>query len=200
MAYVPGTTLHTLVTTFGALPERQVVRYTQQLLQALAVCHRSGIIHRDLTSTNVLLTLHDRVVIIDFASARVLGGGNPQARVSNCTPLTPLWSAPEMYTTALYSCAVDIWSLGCVVLELLTGRLPSFTPTSQTATGAHEPLNTIYRLTSTDSTFVLPSTVTPDATRFLQSCFERNPSLRITAQQALLHPWIQSYTPPSHIC
>jgi cyclin-dependent kinase 12/13 len=100
--------------------EAQVKCYAQQLLRGLAYCHARGVMHRDIKGSNILISRDGKVKIADFGLARFLG--ETGRRYTN--RVVTLWyRAPELLLGEnCYGFAVDIWSAGCLILEMLTGR------------------------------------------------------------------------------
>jgi serine/threonine-protein kinase len=136
---VEGVGLHALVAgrTLGWDEAR---RYCAPAAAALAHAHARGVVHRDLTPTNVLVERGTgRVVVTDFGLARLVRG-TTSAPVSGVLAGTPEYWAPEQAAGAETGPPADLYSLGCIVFQLLSGRLP-FEGEDRLATGlrrAHE--------------------------------------------------------------
>jgi eukaryotic-like serine/threonine-protein kinase len=114
--YVDGPTLDVIVDDHGALPARDAALLGAQLLPALAVVHARGIAHLDVKPENVVLR-DGRPVLIDFGSSRRLGSRQPAGR-----PVGTLgYAAPEMEACAPVSVAMDLFGLGTVLAEAVTG-------------------------------------------------------------------------------
>ncbi|MBI2762200.1 MAG: Stk1 family PASTA domain-containing Ser/Thr kinase [Chloroflexi bacterium] len=122
MELVDGEDLASIVRRSGALPARQAARLTSQIARAIAAAHTSGFVHRDIKPSNVLVTREGRVKVTDFGIARAI------AEAALTLPGTTLGSvhyfSPEQARGELASPASDIYSLGIVLYELLTGRRP----------------------------------------------------------------------------
>jgi predicted Ser/Thr protein kinase len=124
MAYLEGRSLAEIVRE-GPLPPEQAAAVTRTLAAALAKAHERGVIHRDLKPSNVLLTDGGDPVILDFGLARRIGRGDVRLTQSGALVGTPAYVAPEQLSgkgEATPSC--DIYSLGALFYELLTGRPP----------------------------------------------------------------------------
>jgi tRNA A-37 threonylcarbamoyl transferase component Bud32 len=129
MDYLVGETLAQCLVRIGRLPPVNAVSLFRELSAGLAAVHAAGIVHRDLKSDNVFLvaddTGADRVVVMDFGLARTLE--HPHAGfVSSGTRLlgTPAYMAPEQVEGGEVTRAADIYALGIVMFEALTGRIP----------------------------------------------------------------------------
>jgi eukaryotic-like serine/threonine-protein kinase len=128
MEYVEGETLSALVGR-GPLPPAQVVAVAQQLTEALAAAHALGIVHRDLKPANIWLTRDGRVKVLDFGIARMRdlarsGDGSAEEPPQSQSMGTPGYMAPEQLLGNPADHRSDIYSLGAVMFELLTGRPP----------------------------------------------------------------------------
>jgi len=92
-----------------------------QVLQGLQYLHDQGVIHRDIKGANILTTKDGKVKLADFGvSTSTLAGPDKEAQVVG----TPYWMAPEIIELSGATPASDIWSLGCTVIELLSGKPP----------------------------------------------------------------------------
>ncbi len=116
----------------GPLASGVVLRYGSQLADALAHAHRHGIVHRDLKSANVMIAPDDRVKVLDFGVARRLTSSAPDAPTGTALVLTrpgsivgtPACMAPEQLRGEPADARSDLWALGVVLHEMLTGQLP----------------------------------------------------------------------------
>lgn len=122
MAYVPGRTLSRYIAANpGGLPLSEVVRLTNRIADALDHAHRRDIIHRDVKPGNVLLDARDHPYLADFGVAQLLGAVPDAAGPSFGTYA---YMAPELADSRAASPASDIYALGVMVCEMLTGRRP----------------------------------------------------------------------------
>lgn len=121
MGYLDGPTLRAQVDENGPLPAPRAAEVADELAEGLGALHLVGVVHRDLTPSNVILT-EQGAVIVDLGIAR-LGGGAPLTRTG--TKLgTPAWMAPEQLTGAAVGPAADVFAWGGVVTFAATGRAP----------------------------------------------------------------------------
>jgi serine/threonine protein kinase/beta-lactam-binding protein with PASTA domain len=121
MEYLPGMTLRDLLNDYGTLTIEQSLDITQAVLQALSVAHREGILHRDVKPENVILVNDGRIKIGDFGLARP---------VTNATDTgksllgTVAYIAPELLTRSQADNRSDLYSVGIMLYEMLTGKQP----------------------------------------------------------------------------
>lgn len=122
MEYFPGTNLRDSLRASGALPIREAVNITRQIAQALAYAHTHGIIHRDIKPANVLLDAKNRAKLTDFGIAAALDDA-PLTSTGQLIGTLPYMS-PEQARDAILDGRSDLYSLGLVFYELLTGSNP----------------------------------------------------------------------------
>ncbi len=124
MPYIAGTDLKAILKREGRLPPGQVVDYADGLLNALTAAHDRGIIHRDVKPQNILVRASDGLVkLTDFGVARTLDTAQ-QETVAGTTIGTAHYMAPEQVSGQLLSPATDLYAVGIVLFEALTGQLP----------------------------------------------------------------------------
>lgn len=129
MEYVDGTPLNELL-SFGPLTPRHTVGILIQLLEALASCHRHGIVHCDLKPSNVIVTPQGRAMLTDFglaAARESLPGLAPDAR-ANLRWGTPAYAPPEAWTGASPAPTWDVFCAGVLAYECITGAIPRMGP------------------------------------------------------------------------
>ncbi len=127
MELIEGETLAQLLERRGKLPTAEALPLVQQVVAGLGAAHAAGIVHRDLKSQNILLA-KGRAVITDFGVARAVGEGLGSVAEVMTAPAaivgTPAYMSPEQVEGGEVTPASDIYSLGIVIYELVTGRRP----------------------------------------------------------------------------
>jgi serine/threonine-protein kinase len=121
MEYLPGMTLRDLLNDFGTLTIEQSLDITQAILQALSVAHREGILHRDVKPENVILVNDGRIKIGDFGLARPV---NNATDTGKSLLGTVAYIAPELLTRSQADNRSDLYSVGIMLYEMLTGKQP----------------------------------------------------------------------------
>jgi len=179
LEYVPGGSITKLIKKFGALGENIVSNYTKQVLQGLEYLHECNIIHRDIKGGNLLVTQTGQVKLADFGCSRYIEKAQNGAVTSFKGTIN--YMAPEVVRQEGYGKKADIWSLGCTLLEMLTG-LPPFADLDAACA--------VYLIGSSTEPPPFPTTVSPDCRDFLTLCLQRDPNLRPDANALLRHPFI----------
>ena len=176
MEIVEGEPLSAVIPNEG-LPIETVVRYGEQLADALAHAHAHGIIHRDLKPANIVVTPNGRAKVLDFGIARQMRAADLAAVTQDHTALTNdagsiagtlRYLAPEVLAGQPADARGDIWALGVVLYEMTTGMRPFEGLTGLALTGAilHEPMP------------ALPARVPGTLRAILQKCLAKEPSQR----------------------
>jgi len=124
MEYIPGATLRDHLFAVGQLGAKESLEIIEQVLSALVYAHRAGIIHRDIKPENIMITADGRAKLGDFGLARAVSTGNTLTADANVLMGTVAYLAPEQVQRGIADAKSDIYSLGIVLFEMLTGKKP----------------------------------------------------------------------------
>ena len=191
MEYVSGGSLSKLVATFGPLTERCARRYIGDVVQGLAYLHEHGVAHCDIKTQNLQLGCDHSCKLLDFGSAVVADADGTFAEAGagpDGQPIfrgTPAYAAPEM-ALGHVSGAVDVWSLGVSVFEVLTGRLPWALPIG------NEMMFMRDLVRGTRIPELLPPGFSDQARDFVRRCLDRDPLRRSSTAELACHPWLRT--------
>ncbi|XP_071700778.1 mitogen-activated protein kinase kinase kinase 3-like [Rutidosis leptorrhynchoides] len=182
LEYVSGGSIHKLLQEYGPFREPVIQNYTRQVLSGLAFLHGRNTVHRDIKGANILVDPNGEIKLADFGMAK---------HITNVTSMlsfkgSPYWMAPEVVmNTSGYNLAVDIWSLGCTVLEMATSKPPW---------GQYEGVAAIFKIGNSKDMPDIPDHLSNDAKSFIKQCLQRDPCLRPSAAKLLEHPFVRDQT------
>ncbi|XP_054437956.1 mitogen-activated protein kinase kinase kinase 19 isoform X3 [Pteronotus mesoamericanus] len=186
MEFVPGGSISSIINRFGPLPEMVFCKYTKQILQGVAYLHENCVVHRDIKGNNVMLMPTGIIKLIDFGCARRLAWAGLNGTHSDMLKSmhgTPYWMAPEVINESGYGRKSDIWSVGCTVFEMATGKPPLASMGRMAAMfyiGAHRGLMP-----------PLPEHFSESAADFVRACLTRDQHERPSAIQLLKHSFLK---------
>jgi serine/threonine protein kinase len=153
--------------------------YIAELILVLNFLHNNKVIYRDIKPENILLDLEGHIKLTDFGLSRLCSGINEKV-FTICG--TPYYIAPEIIENKGYNNSVDWWSLGCLMYEMLNGK-----PLFNFSSGKID-------TNEFKKEIVLPNNFSEEAKDLIIKLLEKNPKNRITAIEALKHPWIVKYS------
>ncbi|KAK7873883.1 hypothetical protein R5R35_005744 [Gryllus longicercus] len=187
MEFCAEGTLESLVAaTESGLPEPLIRRYTHQLLDAVSCLHRHGVVHRDIKSANIFLT--------DEGNSLKLGDFGSAVKIKAHTTLpgelqgfvgTQAYMAPEVFmktNTEGHGRTADIWSVGCVVVEMASGKRPW---------AEYDSNYQIMFKVGMGETPHAPPTLSEEGHQFLDLCLQHDPRERASAHSLLLHSFVK---------
>ncbi|CAN4088602.1 unnamed protein product [Withania somnifera] len=172
------------------LSEFEVRKHTRSMLKGLLCIHTIGYVHCDMKPDNVLLVPNSSKGSTEF-KAKIgdlgLAKRENQSKKRRLEPYwrgTPMYLSPEAVVDNVQECPADIWALGCIVLEMLTGKPPWDREDDMDAEDALRKIGGGLELPK------IPSNLLKEAKGFLKGCFVRNPRYRWTAEMLLSHPFV----------
>ncbi|KAL4284990.1 hypothetical protein GQ457_16G011880 [Hibiscus cannabinus] len=195
LEYLPGGTVSDFPNVkrrLADVDERILRWHTRCLVSALKYVHGEGIVHCDVKGRNVLLGSDSTSVkLADFGSAIAIekesAGDFPKHRMKPRG--SPLWMAPEVIRGEYQRPESDVWSLGCTVIEMITGK-PAW---------EDHGLDSLCRIADSDELPELPTQLSELGKDFVDKCLRRDPNQRWSCDQLLQHPFVASASPPEMI-
>ncbi|TRM56212.1 ste11-like protein [Schizophyllum amplum] len=182
LEYVPGGSVTALLRNYGAFEEPLVKNFVRQILCGLDYLHERDIIHRDIKGANILVDNKGGVKISDFGISKkvedTLSNSNRMHRPS--LQGSVFWMAPEVVKQSGHTKKADIWSMGCLIVEMLTGEHPWAQLTQMQA---------IFKIGSSAKPSI-PTDISAEAEEFLQRAFELDHEARPSAAECLQHLWL----------
>ncbi|OMJ85293.1 hypothetical protein SteCoe_13384 [Stentor coeruleus] len=179
LEFVPGGSLKTILIKYGALEVDVIKNYSKQLLLGLNYLHENQIVHRDLKPANILISLNGILKLSDFGSSRKFE--DIGWHISKSLRGSPYWMAPEVVNREGHSYSADVWSFGCVLLEMASGK----PPWSNLSNDSKE----IFHLISKDNSYPEIPKTDSMLRSIISLCLIRNSQDRPTIKQLLSMPF-----------
>lgn len=190
LEYVAGGSVQTMLNSYGALPEPLVRSFVRQILTGLSYLHGKDIIHRDIKGANILVDNKGTIKISDFGISKKLEASNILSGAHNNKHRPSLqgsvfWMAPEVVKQTSHTRKADIWSLGCLVVEMMTGTHP-YPDCTQ--------LQAIFKIGGGRAAPTVPEHASEEAQEFLTRTFELDHEKRPGAEELMLSPFLEPIT------
>lgn len=180
LEYVPGGSLYSILHKFGPLSQKVIKTYSYQIIKGLQYLHSHQVIHRDLKSPNVLVTDDAVIKLIDFGCSKRCEDGEINKSIKG----SPYWMAPEVVLQQGHSFSSDIWSFGCLLIEMSTGK-PPWSEYSKKAVDVIKLISIPGKLPK------FPQGPT-QLLELIAACINRNPEERPTADQIMRHHYFSN--------
>ncbi|XP_053725072.1 calcium/calmodulin-dependent protein kinase type 1D-like [Synchiropus splendidus] len=185
MQLVSGGELFDRILSQGVFTEKDASVVIKQVLQAVSYLHQNGIVHRDLKPENLLYYNTDvnaKIMVSDFGLSKA-----PEHGVMSTACGTPGYVAPEVLSRQPYSKAVDCWSIGVITYILLSGYPPFY---------EEDETHLYSKIMRAEYSFHSPfwDHISDSAKDFIKNMMEKDPSKRLSSEEALQHPWIAGDT------
>lgn len=181
--YIPGWSLADHLSQIDKFPEHMVARIACQIVDGLDYLHKMGVTHRDVKPANILVHPSGQIKITDFGVSSAV---DVPTMTGNALVGTPWYIAPEMIKGLAYGKSVDVWSLGCTIIELATGRRPYHNLKAQVA---------MFKIAE-DRHPPIPSSVSRKLRDFLLTCWVKKPEERPTPAHLRRHPFLSNISDP----
>ncbi|KAI8871351.1 hypothetical protein GQ42DRAFT_4659 [Ramicandelaber brevisporus] len=182
--------------------EAQSAQYMRAVLNGVAYLHENGVVHRDIKCANVLVDECGVVKLVDFGISIRINNDNSNGsnnknnndnnndhgsiNISNKYTEERIpsvyWLAPEVIMTNSITTSSDVWSIGCLSIEMITGHPPYY---------EMEPNAAMFKI-ATNQNITLPNNICTNLREFMMSCLKFNPLLRPSAHNLIGHEWISS--------
>lgn len=181
LEYVPGGSLRRMLNDFGALDEPLLIKATRGIAKGLHYLHRRDppVVHRDLKGANVLVDLDFCVKLADFGCSKRDTTTQSFSKVGSIH-----WVAPEVLQNGGHGRKADIWSLGCVVIEMATAEDPWGSDAFDNIWAA------VHMVSTTDRRPPIPDSLSESARDFVDRCLQRQPDLRPNIADLVEHPFV----------
>lgn len=163
------------------------------MVDGLVYLHAKGVVHRDIKGANVLVHESGGVKLADFGCSTLFDGLSSAPSGDKGLLGSVPWMAPEVTRQDTSGRKSDVWSLGCTVVEMCTGKRPWHTFNNHLAL--------LYHIGTTSSAPPTPPGLPAEGVDFMSKCFAANPDLRWSAEQLRDHPFVADAadrpTPPT---
>jgi serine/threonine protein kinase len=184
--FLPLGNIPHIISKFGPLPEKTIKRYGKQILEGLNYLHENNVIHKDLKGANILVDSDGTAKLADFGCSTQLEmtlktvgdkqGDNP---LKGSIP----WMAPEVIKATNHGRRSDIWSFGCTILEMATGKIPWH------QYNFDNPAALVVKIALSDEIPLVPDTLSEDLQKLIGLCFNKDPNKRPYTSELLFHPF-----------
>lgn len=179
LEFAPQGELYNKLRKYGRFQNDRAAKYINQMVDAVAYCHKNNVIHRDIKPENILVGYYGELKIADFGWS-VHAPSSRRATMCGTLDYLP----PEMVLHQPYDEKVDHWCLGVLTYEFLVGKPPF----------ENEDTNITYKkIVSVEYDY--PDYVHQLAREFISSFLKKSPKQRMSLEEAKSHPWLTTFNP-----
>lgn len=183
LEYEGGGSIAKLLERYGSFKENLVRLYSRQILEGLEYLHAHNVIHRDIKGANVLVDSNGVCKLADFGGAKkIYRKSKDETGLYSSLIGTPYWMAPEVIKQTGHGRQADIWSFGCTVIEMATGKPPW--------SEQKNIFSALFFIGHSTKPPPFPSNFSNEGKDFLKIIFKRNPGDRANVRELLNHPFI----------
>lgn len=181
LEHMAGGSLESVLSQFGPLDESLIRVYTRELLEGLDYLHTHAppIMHRDLKGANVLVGIDCKVKLSDFGCSKRSDAPGSGVDFAKTMIGSIPWMAPEVIAQTGYGLPADIWSFGCVMIEMATAQRPWG--------NLKNPIAACARISMSNETPPVPPSLSAECRDFIESCVRRCAAVRLSTQELLQH-------------
>ncbi len=178
--FVDGRSLRSIIDDEAPIPPEQAIPLIRKIAEGMAYCHANNVIHRDLKPENILVTSEGRPVIMDFGLALTKGSHRVTYSNLSVTMGTPDYMAPEQIEGQRGDQRTDVYALGTILYEMLSGKTP-FTGDTNMAVMAQHLQKDAARLDR------INTAISPELAAIVSDCLARDPNKRYPDMQAFIN-------------
>jgi len=172
--------LQELLVMNNKMEEKDIAFISYQIINAITYLESKSVIHRDLKSANVLLsTLPPYIKLADFGLAILASGDRTETGICG----SRYWMAPEMLRNEGYGCKVDIWAIGCIIMEMVDEHPPYY---------SYDSVKAMFYTAIKGVPCLNLHHLSQDINNVLAAIFQINPEKRISAAELLEHSWFNN--------
>ena len=182
LEYCEGGSIAKMLLNYKSFTENIIRKYTKEMLEGLEYLHAHNIIHRDIKGANILVDRNGTCKLSDFGGAKIIKDEEFNQSRNYSMKGTPNWMAPEVIKNNETTRFSDIWSIGCTVIEMITGKPPW--------SNYKNPFKILFQIMNSLEPPEIPNNCSGTLSNFISCCLKVNPTERLNVTQLLRHPFI----------
>lgn len=180
---MPGGSLKGIIDKYGPLNLSLTKKFIKQILLGLDYIHSMGIVHRDLKCANILIDLEGNIRLADFGCSSQFIINDKEVCFNSIKGTLP-WMAPEVVCQVSYDKKADIWSFGCCIIEIITGKQPWGSQFDNC-------MNAMLMIGKSNNIPYIPADINKDLRDLIEKCLKRNPQERADTSELLAHAFFR---------